>query len=91
MIRFVLNQLLNPLSCKAANKLIVYGYAQSYCGYSRGLLSGDHSLSLERIEGADNLELEAGTDPHSVGVHQLLDYEGSAIPAHLLVQRGGTN
>lgn len=41
------------------------------------MLCHGHTLSLEGVEGSDNLELECGTDPHCVGVHQLLDYEGA--------------
>lgn len=38
--------------------------------------AGNHS-DLKLVEGPDDLELEAGADPHSVGIHQLLHYIGA--------------
>ena len=40
------------------------------------------TLSSQPVVGADDFEVELRTDPHGVGVDQLLHHEGAAVAAH---------
>lgn len=66
-----------PVTCYTSDKSI--GYTESYSVFPA--TRHGHTLSLQGVKRSDDLELEGCTDPHSVGIHQLLDYEGATVKA----------